>query len=170
MAATKALEVGDKAPDFHLKAEDGDEIALSDLRGKPVVLYFYPKANTPGCTTEGSEFRDLKSQFDKANAVVLGCSADSPEAQAKFKNKYNFNFSLLSDPDFEAIEAYGARRMKSFLGKSYLGIVRSTFLIGPDGRIAKIWDKVRAKGHAAEVLEAVNDVAATSKAKTAGTA
>ena len=170
MAATKALEVGDKAPDFHLKAEDGDEIALSDLRGKPVVLYFYPKANTPGCTTEGSEFRDLKSQFDKANAVVLGCSADSPEAQAKFKNKYNFNFSLLSDPDFEAIEAYGARRMKSFLGKSYLGIVRSTFLIGPDGRIAKIWDKVRAKGHAAEVLEAVNDVAATSQAKTAGTA
>jgi peroxiredoxin Q/BCP len=165
MAATKALEVGDKAPDFRLKAEDGHEIALSDLRGKPVVLYFYPKASTPGCTTEGSEFRDLKPQLDKASAIVLGCSADGIEAQAKFKNKYNFNFSLLSDPDFDAIEAYGARRMKSFLGKSYLGIVRSTFLIGPDGRIAKIWDKVRAKGHAAEVLEAVNELTSSSKAK-----
>jgi peroxiredoxin Q/BCP len=170
MAATKTLEVGDKAPDFRLKADDGHEIALPDLHGRPVVLYFYPKANTPGCTTEGSEFRDLKPQFDQAGAVVLGCSADSIESQAKFKNKYHLNFSLLSDPDFEAIEAYGARRMKSFLGKSYLGIVRSTFLIGPDGDIAKIWDKVRAKGHAAEVLDAVNEVAASSKAKTAGSA
>src|SRR5580692_1626172 len=157
MAAT-VLKEGDKAPDFRLKAEDGHEIALSDLRGKPVVLYFYPKANTPGCTTEGSEFRDLKPQLDKVGAVVLGCSADAIESQAKFKNKYNFNFSLLSDPGFDAIEAYGARRMKSFLGKSYLGIVRCTFLIGPDGRIAKIWDKVRAKGHAAEVLEAANQI------------
>lgn len=168
MAASKALAVGDKAPDFRLKAEDGHEIALSDLHGKPVVLYFYPKANTPGCTTEGSEFRDAMPQFDNAGAVVLGCSADGTEAQAKFKTKYRFNFSLLSDPDFDAIEAYGARRMKSFLGKSYLGIVRSTFLIGPDGRIAKIWDKVRAKGHAAEVLEAVNELAPSSKAKTTG--
>jgi thioredoxin-dependent peroxiredoxin len=165
MPANKPLAVGDKAPDFRVKAEDGREISLAELRGKPVVLYFYPKANTPGCTTEGSEFRDFKPQLDKAGAVVLGCSADSVEAQAKFKKKYGFNFSLLSDPGFEVIGAYGARRMKSFLGKSFLGIVRSTFLIGPDGRIAKIWDKVRVKGHAAEVLEAVNEL---PKAKTAG--
>lgn len=165
MPATKALEVGDQAPNFRLKAEDGREISLSDLRGKSVVLYFYPKANTPGCTTEGSEFRDAKPEFDKAGAVVLGCSADAVENQAKFKNKYKFNFSLLSDPGFDTIEAYGARRMKSFLGKSFLGIVRSTFLIGPDGRIAKIWDKVHAKGHAAEVLEAVNELSPDGRKK-----
>jgi peroxiredoxin Q/BCP len=160
MAAT-TLKEGDQAPDFRLKAEDGQEIALSGLRGKSVVLYFYPKANTPGCTAEGSEFRDAKPQFDEAGAIVLGCSADTVEAQSKFKDKYKFNFSLLSDPQFDAIEAYGARRMKSFLGKSYLGIVRSTFLIDPDGRIAKIWDKVRAKGHAAEVLEAANQISSS---------
>jgi thioredoxin-dependent peroxiredoxin len=161
VSAKETLQEGDPAPDFRLKTDDGQEVALSDLRGKPVVLYFYPKANTPGCTTEGSEFRDAKPQFDEASAVILGCSADSVESQAKFKAKYKFNFSLLSDPEFEAIEAYGARRMKSFLGKSYLGIVRSTFLIGPDGRIAKIWDSVRAKGHVAEVLEAVNQLPST---------
>jgi thioredoxin-dependent peroxiredoxin len=168
MPATAILKEGDKAPDFRLKAEDGREIALSDLRGKSVVLYFYPKANTPGCTIEGSEFRDTKPQFDKAGAIVLGCSADGVEAQAKFKDKYKFNFNLLSDPQFDAIEAYGARRMKSFLGKSYLGIVRSTFLIGPDGRIAKIWDKVRVKGHVGEVLDAANQLAVSAKAKTSG--
>jgi peroxiredoxin Q/BCP len=168
MPETTVLKEGDKAPDFRLKAEDGREIALSDLRGKSVVLYFYPKANTPGCTTEGGEFRDAKPQFDKAGALVLGCSADGVEAQAKFKAKYKFNFSLLSDPEFDAIEAYGARRMKSFLGKSYLGIVRSTFLIGPDGRIQKIWDKVRVKDHVAEVLEAANQLAVSAKAKTSG--
>jgi peroxiredoxin Q/BCP len=161
VSAKKTVQEGDPAPDFRLKTDDGQEIALSDLRGKSVVLYFYPKANTPGCTTEGSEFRDAKPQFDEASAVILGCSADSVESQAKFKAKYKFNFSLLSDPEFEAIEAYGARRMKSFLGKSYLGIVRSTFLIGPDGRIAKIWDSVRAKGHASEVLEAVIQLPST---------
>jgi peroxiredoxin Q/BCP len=167
MPEATTLKEGDKAPDFRLKGDDGREIALSDLRGKYVVLYFYPKANTPGCTAEGGEFRDAKPQFDRAGAVVLGCSADGVEAQAKFKQKYKFNFSLLSDPDFDAIEAYGARRMKSFLGKSYLGIVRSTFLIGPDGRIAKIWDKVRVKDHVAEVLDAANQLAAKNQ-KSAG--
>jgi peroxiredoxin Q/BCP len=102
---------------------------------------------------EASEFRDAKSKFEKAGAVILGCSADSVETQAKFAAKYKINFLLLSDPDFSAIEAYGARRMKSFLGKSFLGIVRMTFLIDPDGKIRKIWDKVSVKGHAAEVLE-----------------
>ncbi len=107
---------------------------------------------------QASEFRDAKPQFDKFSAVILGCSGDSVPTQAKFAAKYNLNFPLLSDPEFKAIEAYGARRMKQFLGKSFLGIVRSTFLIGPDGRIAKIWDKAPSKGHAAEVLEAVKQL------------
>jgi thioredoxin-dependent peroxiredoxin len=149
------LKEGDKAPSFRLKADDGKEISLADLRGKPVVLYFYPRAMTSGCTLETQNFRDLKPQFDKAGAVILGCSGDTVEAQAKFHAKEKVNFNLLSDPGFDAIEAYDARRMKSFLGKSFLGIVRSTFLIDREGRIAKIWDKVKVNGHAAEVLEAV---------------
>jgi peroxiredoxin Q/BCP len=149
------LKEGDKAPPFRLKADDGKEISLADLRGKPVVLYFYPRAMTSGCTLESQNFRDLKPQFDKAGAVILGCSGDTVEAQAKFHAKEHLNFPLLSDTQFDAIEAYDARRMKSFLGKTFLGIVRSTFLIDADGRIAKIWDKVKVKDHAAEVLEAV---------------
>lgn len=149
------LKEGDKAPPFRLKADDGNEISLAGLRGKPVVLYFYPRAMTSGCTLESQNFRDLKSQFDKAGAVILGCSGDTVEAQAKFHAKEKLNFALLSDPQFDAIEAYDARRMKSFLGKSFLGIVRSTFLIDREGRIARIWDKVKVKGHAEEVLEAV---------------
>ena len=149
------LKEGDQAPQFRLKADDGKEISLADLRGKPVVLYFYPRAMTSGCTLESQNFRDLKPEFDKAGAVILGCSGDTVEAQAKFHAKEHLNFPLLSDTQFDAIEAYDARRMKSFLGKTFLGIVRSTFLIGPDGRIARIWDKVKVKGHAAEVLEAV---------------
>lgn len=149
------LKEGDTAPDLRLKDQDGGDVALSNLRGKQVVLYFFPRAMTPGCTNEAIEFRDAKPEYDKANAVVLGCSADSVEAQSRFAAKYGLNFPLLSDPEFTAIEAYGARRMKSFLGKSFLGIVRSTFLISPEGRIAKIWDKVKSKGHAAEVLETI---------------
>jgi peroxiredoxin Q/BCP len=149
------LKEGDPAPEFRLPADDGREISLKDLRGKHVVLYFYPKASTPGCTTEALEFRDLKKEFDKLNAVVLGCSADSVEAQAKFKAKQKLNFPLLSDPEFTVIEAYDARRMKSFLGKSYLGIVRSSVLIGPDGKVEKIWATAKSKGHAAEVVEAL---------------
>lgn len=148
------LKEGDKAPPFRLKADDGKEISLADLRGKSVVLYFYPRAMTSGCTLETQNFRDLKPQFEKAGAVILGCSGDSVEAQAKFHAKEKVNFALLSDPNFDAIEAYDARRMKSFLGKTFLGIVRSTFLIDREGRIAKVWDKVKVKGHAAEVLEA----------------
>ena len=150
-----SVEAGKKAPDFTAATDGGKKLKLSDLRGKPVVLYFYPRAMTSGCTLETQNFRDLKSQFDKAGAVILGCSGDTVEAQAKFHAKENVNFPLLSDTQFDAIEAYDARRMKSFLGKTFLGIVRSTFLIGPDGRIAKIWDKVKVKGHAAEVLDAV---------------
>jgi peroxiredoxin Q/BCP len=149
------LKEGDPAPAFRLAADDGREISLADLRGKHVALYFYPKANTPGCTTEALEFRDMKQDFDKLNAIILGCSADSVESQAKFKVKQKLNFPLLSDPDFMVIEPYGARRMKSFLGKSYLGIVRSTVLIGPDGKVERIWSTAKSRGHAAEVVEAL---------------
>jgi peroxiredoxin Q/BCP len=149
------LKEGETAPPFQLRADDGREISLKDLHGKHVALYFYPKASTPGCTTEAIEFRELKRDFDKLNAVVLGCSADSVEALAKFKAKQKLNFPLLSDPDFAVIEAYDARRMKSFLGKSYLGIVRSTVLVGPDGKVEKIWATAKSKGHAAEVVEAL---------------
>jgi peroxiredoxin Q/BCP len=149
------LKEGDPAPLFRLAADDGHEISLADLRGKQVALYFYPKASTPGCTTEAIEFRDMKRDFDKLNAVILGCSADTVESQAKFKAKQKLNFPLLSDPDFTVIEEYGARRMKNFLGKSHLGIVRSTVLIGPDGNVEKIWPSAKSKGHAAEVIEAL---------------
>jgi peroxiredoxin Q/BCP len=149
------LKEGDPAPDFRLPAEDGSEISLKELRGKHVALYFYPKASTPGCTTEAIEFRDLKKDFDKFNAVILGCSADSVDALAKFKAKQKLNFPLLSDSNFSVIEAYDARRMKSFLGKTFLGIVRSTVLVGPDGKIEKIWATAKSKGHAAEILEAL---------------
>jgi thioredoxin-dependent peroxiredoxin len=147
------LKEGDSAPVFRLPADDGKEIALGDLRGKRVALYFYPKASTPGCTTEAIEFRELKNDFDRLNTIILGCSADTVESQAKFKAKQKLNFPLLSDPEFTVIEAYDARRMKSFLGKSYLGIVRSTVLIGPDGKVEKIWPAAKSKGHAAEVVE-----------------
>ncbi|MGD0839740.1 MAG: thioredoxin-dependent thiol peroxidase [Candidatus Acidiferrales bacterium] len=149
------LKVGDPAPDFHVSGDDGRPISLADFRGRTVVLYFYPKASTPGCTCEAGEFRDSQHEFEKLGAVVLGCSADQVEAQARFKKKEHLNFTLLSDPQFELIENYGARRMKKFLGKSFLGIVRSTVLIGPDGKILRIWETAPAKGHAAEVLKAV---------------
>jgi peroxiredoxin Q/BCP len=149
------LREGDIAPPFQVLGDDGREISLKDLRGKHVALYFYPKASTPGCTTEAIEFRDLKREFDNLNTVILGCSADSVESQAKFKAKQKLNFPLLSDPDFTVIEAYDARRMKSFLGKSYLGIVRSTVLVSPGGKVEKIWATAKSKGHAAEVVEAL---------------
>jgi peroxiredoxin Q/BCP len=149
------LKEGEPAPDFRLPADDGSEISLKDLRGNHVALYFYPKASTPGCTTEAIEFRDLKKDFDKLNAIILGCSADSVAALAKFKAKQRLNFPLLSDPNFTVIEAYDARRMKSFLGKSFLGIVRSTILVGPDGKVEKIWATAKSKGHAAEIVEAL---------------
>jgi peroxiredoxin Q/BCP len=152
------LKVGDMAPEFRLKADDGREVSLEGLRGKYVVFYFFPKVLTPGCTTEASEFRDAKPEFDKLNAVVLGCSADPIEGQAKFKSKFKLNFPLLSDPEFKVIEAYGARRMKSFLGKSFLGIVRSTVVVGPDGKVARVWPNAKAKGHAAEVVQALSEM------------
>ena len=149
------LEVGNQAPEFTLPDQDGKTHRLSDYKGRRVVLYFYPKANTTGCTHEAVEFSSALEQFRSAKTDVVGCSGDSVEAQAKFKARYKISFPLLADTKFDVIEAYGARRMKTFFGKSFLGIVRSTFWIGPDGRIEKVWEKVTPKGHAAEVLAAV---------------
>lgn len=151
------LKAGDKAPAFRATADDGKTISLSDYKGKNLVLYFYPKANTSGCTHEAMEFSSALDDFAKLNTAVVGCSGDSVESQTKFKNRYKIKFPLLADTEFDVIEPFGARRMKTFFGKSFLGIVRMTFWIGPDGIIKKVWEKVTPKGHAAEVLEAVRE-------------
>jgi thioredoxin-dependent peroxiredoxin len=149
------LKEGDKAPGFRCTADDGSTVSLADYKGRNLVLYFYPKADTTGCTSEAIQFRDALKDFEAVNAAIVGVSGDSVAAQVKFKAKYDLNFPLLADTKFDVIEAYGARRMKSFFGKTALGIVRSSFWIGPDGRIRKIWPKVTVKDHAAEVLETV---------------
>jgi thioredoxin-dependent peroxiredoxin len=150
--AKTALKPGDQAPRFHLLSDDGREVSLEDFRGKRVLLYFYPKASTPGCTIEACEFRDLRPKFAKESVAILGVSADPVKSLANFKSRQKLNFPLLSDPDHKAIEAYGVWRMKKFMGRSFMGIVRSTFLIGPDGKIEEVWDGVRVKGHAADTL------------------
>ena len=150
------LKPGDQAPDFTLTSDEGKQVSLSDYKGQQVVLYFYPKASTPGCTIEACDFRDLRPKFQKAGAVVLGVSADPVKALVNFKTKQKLNFPLLSDPDHKMIESYGQWRMKKFMGRSFKGIVRSTFLIGKDGKIEQIWDAVRVKGHAAETLTAAS--------------
>jgi peroxiredoxin Q/BCP len=149
------LKEGDQAPDFCVTADDGRTISLSDYKGKNLILYFYPKANTTGCTHEAVEFRDAIEEFGSAKTGIVGCSADSAESQTSFKTKYKLNFPLLADTEFAVIEAYNARRMKSFFGKSFLGIVRMTFWIDSEGKIRRIWNRVTPKGHAAEVLAAV---------------
>jgi thioredoxin-dependent peroxiredoxin len=152
------LKEGEAAPKFNVTADDGSKVSLADYKGQNLVLYFYPKANTSGCTHESVEFRDALKEFEAANTAVIGCSGDSVEDQTEFKTRYKLNFPLLADTEFEVVDAYKARRMKSFFGKSFLGIVRSTFWIGPDGVILRIWPKVTPKGHAAEVLEAIREV------------
>ena len=146
------LQIGDRAPDIELRTDSGAPFRLSDLKGKRVVLYFYPKANTPGCTTEACEFRNGLKQFAKKGAVVVGISPDKPSAQASFKEKYELPFTLLADEEKAAAHAFGVWKEKNMYGKKVMGIERSTFVIGPDGRIEKIYAKVKAQGHAAEVL------------------
>jgi peroxiredoxin Q/BCP len=149
------LNEGDKAPDIRLANDAGEPFKLSDLKGKRVVLYFYPRADTPGCTTESCEFRDDVKAFAKKGAVVVGISPDKPAAQAKFKQKYELPFTLLADEEKAAAKTYGVWKEKNMYGKKVMGIERSTFVIGPDGKIEKIYGKVKAKGHAAEVLAAL---------------
>ena len=152
---SKEITEGDAAPSFTLPANNGEKVSLVGLKGKWVVLYFYPKDDTPGCTREACSFRDTKPMFVKKNAVVLGVSKDSLGSHEKFINKYNLNFLLLADTDGKTIEAYGAFKKKSMFGKTFLGIERSTFLIDPQGKIAKIWRNVKVEGHEEEVLSAI---------------
>jgi len=145
-------KVGDMAPDFKLPSTRGKEMTLKENRGKDVILYFYPKDDTPGCTAEACNFRDHESDISKAHAVVLGVSADSLESHDKFRGKYELNFPLLSDPTADVAKMYGVWKEKSMYGKRYWGVARTTFWIGPDGRIKKIWKKVDTKRHAEDVL------------------
>lgn len=152
------IEEGKKAPAFSLKNQDGKTVKLSDFAGKNVVLYFYPKDDTPGCTTEACDFRDQHSALQKAGAVVLGVSPDSEARHLKFAGKHSLPFTLLADTEHEVAEKYGAWGEKSLYGRKFLGIIRSTFLIGADGKVAKVWPKVKVSGHVDEVLEAVKSL------------
>jgi peroxiredoxin Q/BCP len=153
------IDPGKKAPAFSLKDQDGKTHALSDYAGRPVVLYFYPKDDTPGCTAETCAFRDNLPQFKTNKAVVLGASILDEKSKAKFAAKYDVNFPLLADPDHGVAEKYGVWQEKTNYGKKYMGIVRTTYLIGPDGRVAKRWDGVKVEGHAEDVLKAVEQLA-----------
>ncbi|MAS45530.1 MAG: thioredoxin-dependent thiol peroxidase [Rhodobacteraceae bacterium] len=153
------ISVGDPAPDFSLPRDGGGALSLSELKGKPVVLYFYPRDDTPGCTTEALDFTALGAEFAAAGAVVLGVSKDSPASHDKFKAKHDLGVTLLSDEDCAVCQAYGSWVEKSMYGKKYMGIDRSTFLIGADGRLVRIWRKVKVKGHAEDVLAALRGIA-----------
>ncbi len=152
------LEVGQKAPEFCLPNQDSEEICLRDFAGSWVVLYFYPKDNTPGCTTEALDFTALKDEFEKEGAVIFGVSPDSVKRHCNFIEKKGLTITLLSDEEKEAAQKYGVWQLKKMYGKEYMGIVRSTFLIDPDGNIANIWSKVKVKNHAQEVLEKLKEL------------
>ena len=150
-----SVEEGRKAPDFTAATDGGRKLKLSDLRGKPVVLYFYPKDDTPGCTTEACGFRDAQPDFGKLKAQVIGVSKDSVARHDKFEAKYDLPFPLVSDEDGKICEKYGTWIEKSLYGRKYMGIDRATFLIDRTGTVAKVWRKVKVKGHVEEVLEAL---------------
>ena len=155
MAKASGLEVGNRAPAFNLPSDEGGKVSLAGLKGKNVILYFYPKDDTSGCTAEACDFRDNWKAVQAAGAVVLGVSPDGLASHGKFRAKYSLPFPLLADEDHAVAEAYGAWGEKSMYGRKYHGILRSTFIIGPDGRIAHIFRKVKPKGHAGEVLDAL---------------
>ena len=150
-----SLRPGDPAPSFSAIITNGTEIHSKDLLGKPVVIYFYPRDDTPGCTKEACGFRDQYAELQKTGAVVLGVSADTVKSHAKFTDKFQLPFPLISDPDAVITKAFGAWGEKVFMGRKYQGLHRVTFLIGADGRIARVWDLVKPESHAAEVLEAL---------------
>jgi peroxiredoxin Q/BCP len=152
------IEPGKKAPDFILEADDGNKIKLSRLRGSPVVLYFYPRDDTPGCTREACAFRDQKTALAGLDALVLGVSPDSVESHEKFRDKFNLNFPLLADVQHEVAEKYGAWREKVRFGKKSMGVQRSTYLIDGEGRVRKVWKNVKVDGHEAKVLEALKEL------------
>lgn len=150
-----AIEVGQEAPDFTLPSDTEGDVTLSALRGTPVVLYFYPKDNTPGCTTEACDFRDRMERVKAAGATVLGVSRDSLKRHENFRAKYALDFPLLSDPEAEVHQLYGAWGEKKMYGKTSIGPIRSTVLIDAEGKVAQVWPKVRVKGHADAVIEAL---------------
>lgn len=147
-------EIGSTAPEIELQADGGETVAISALHGKQIVLYFYPKDDTSGCTTEAIDFSSLLTEFDKQNTIVLGVSPDGITKHEKFKKKHDLTVRLLADEDHSAALAYGVWAEKSMYGKTYMGIVRSTFLIDKEGKIAEVWTKVKVKEHAQAVLEA----------------
>ncbi|VAV96387.1 Thiol peroxidase, Bcp-type [hydrothermal vent metagenome] len=151
-------DVGQKAPDFSLPNENGDIVSLSDFKGKKLVLYFYPKDSTPGCTTEARDFTAKKTEFEAAGAVILGASKDSMKRHQNFIAKQDLKINLISDEDGMLCEAYGVWILKKLYGREYMGIERATFLIDQNGVIRKIWHKVKVKGHADAVLEAVKEL------------
>lgn len=152
------IEPGKKAPAFTLKSDDGSQVKLSDFKGSPVVLYFYPKDDTPGCTKEACSFRDRKADLEALGAIVLGVSPDSEKRHAKFRDKYDLNFRLLADADHQVAEKYGAWREKNMYGKKSMGIQRSTYLIDADGKVAKVWQRVQVDGHDDQVLAALQEL------------
>jgi len=149
------VEPGRKAPAFSLPDQEGRTRSLKDYAGRPVIVYFYPKDDTPGCTKEACAFRDALPGFKKGKAALLGVSVLDTASKAKFAKKHGLNFTLLADPDHEVAERYGAWKKKSMYGKSYMGVARMTYLIGPDGKVAQRWDDVKVDGHAEAVLAAV---------------
>ena len=148
------IAAGSKAPDFRLPTDGGGQVSLADFKGRKLVLYFYPKADTPGCTVEAKDFSRLAGAFSRAGTAVVGVSADPIPRQDKFKAKHDLSIPLASDESHEMLNAYGVWAKKTLYGRSYMGILRNTYLIGPDGRIARIWEKVKVAGHAEEVLAA----------------
>ena len=153
------IEEGSKAPTFTLTSDSGKKIKLSDLTGSPVVLYFYPKDDTPGCTREACAFRDAQPELSQAGAVLLGVSADDVDSHVKFRDKFSLNFPLLVDADHKVAEKYGAWREKNMYGKKSMGIQRSTFLIDAVGKVFKVWKRVQVDGHDAQVLDALAQLA-----------
>jgi len=152
------IEEGKKAPEFNLASDEGGKIKLSTLKGKPVVLYFYPRDDTPGCTKEACAFRDRKAELTKLGATLLGVSTDDTDSHGKFRAKYKLNFPLLADTDHAVAEKYGAWREKNMYGKKSMGIQRSTFLIDAEGKVAKVWKRVQVDGHDEQVIEALKEL------------
>lgn len=152
------IEEGKKAPAFTATADDGAKVKLADWAGSPVVLYFYPRDDTPGCTREACAFRDRQAEIARLGAKVFGVSPDDVASHVKFRDKYQLNFPLLADPDHQLAEKYGAWREKNLYGKKSMGIQRSTYLIGPDGKVAKLWKRVKVDGHDEQVIAALSEL------------
>ena len=150
-------QVGQSAPKFTAQDQNENIVSLEAKQGSWIVLYFYPKDNTPGCTTEAKEFTEYAKKFEELGAEIVGVSPDSAKSHCKFIDKHNLSVQLLTDPEHKVIEAYGAWRLKKFMGKEYMGVVRSTFLISPEGKIAYVWDKVRVKAHVEKVLQELKE-------------